>query len=567
MLPDTLTATYWAKYSLLKKAKEVFWFTIPETIVFDTATIKKLQIDSIDSIPTWKDGYMLRSSSPFEWGDDGGKLSGVYKSVRVQNREEIIDWIKEIINHNNKDFIVKIHEENAYNEHPLIPIIIQPYIAGKYAGVISKNGKDIFINVAPQNNTWITNGTWWNYLQYIWEVWTHGEIITQITSKYFILSWIIEPIEKLISFYKSDNWVVEFSYTEDDCFVLLQLKEYKNENIVPYTHSMRKSGFFSYEDCFDSIAEIMKDMGYSRDEFFLQQDDHITLYAYLGENRWLEEKLEHIRIGIWKEKVSFEQIREGVKRAVFPKEDSFKEKWLWFFHTFHVGIIFNILSPNDNPIFTKYEYTSHKENRFILYYDRENDHGFDTHEKYFFLQSIRVRDTFALKSTLQTYTKLYRMMSFLVEVGIKDTSFFKEKRRLLKKNLKKYLWILHACKEKWLITDSRIIGRFLGTAEKNYDFYTIASIEILKKIDEKRETGIAYVCHDFEPIFIPYIDLIDLIIISRASINSHAVCIAKEYKKNILFQTRNIDLLNPLDRINLVHSEEETEVIKVTYAH
>jgi len=40
------------------------------------------------------------------------------------------------------------------------------------------------------------------------------------------------------------------------------------------------------------------------------------------------------------------------------------------------------------------------------------------------------------------------MMSFLVEVGIKDTSFFKEKRRLLKKNLKKYLWILHACKEK-----------------------------------------------------------------------------------------------------------------------
>jgi|GEM_PF-4996766 len=90
---------------------------------------------------------------------------------------------------------------------------------------------------------------------------------------------------------------------------------------------------------------------------------------------------------------------------------------------------------------------------------------------------------------------------------------------------------------------------------------------MLKKIDEKRETGIAYVCHDFEPIFIPYIDLIDLIIISRASINSHAVCIAKEYKKNILFQTRNIDLLNPLDRINLVHSEEETEVIKVTYAH
>jgi len=48
---------------------------------------------------------------------------------------------------------------------------------------------------------------------------------------------------------------------------------------------MRKSGFFSYEDCFDSIAEIMKDMGYSRDEFFLQQDDHMTLYAYLGENR------------------------------------------------------------------------------------------------------------------------------------------------------------------------------------------------------------------------------------------------------------------------------------------
>jgi len=202
-------------------------------------------------------------------------------------------------------------------------------------------------------------------------------------------------------------------------------------------------------------------------------------------------------------------------------------------------VIFNTLWNKNDAIYTKYSYTDIKWEKEISFYDRLDDHGFDTHEKYFFLQSIRTRGEFQLRSTQETYTKLYRYISFLVQIGITDVWFFEWKKPLLKKNIKKYLWILQACKQSGLISDERIIGKFMLNSKEIYEKYRICDIEIIseqKRCEEihKENEWIAYICHDFEPIFIPYVENIDVFIIARASVNSHAVCIAKEYKKYTL---------------------------------
>ncbi len=569
---DTIRKTYGYKYTSLNEAGASLGFTIPESIPLSINDVEDIihYKKEIPSIFYAKDWYMLRSSSPFEGDGSGGKLSWVYKSIFVKNASDILSGIEELIHHNKKDYIQNLHKNLWYDEHPFIPIIIQPYIPGIYAGVISKYGNDIFLDISAWNNHKITQWTSREDIHYEWKIDENRRLITDIKSTSFVLGEVLSPIQKCIDFYREKDWIVEFTCTEI-WFVLLQVKTYETTN-KEKIEPKYQSNFFSYEACFSDIERIMSIMWYSSDEFSIQQDDHITLYTYLWINRWSDESLEHIRIWIHEHKIEFEPIREWVATTVFPKDHKIQALWLEFFKKYNVGIIFNTLWRKDEAIYTRYIYKNTEWEHKIVFYDRLDDHGFDTHEKYFFLQSIRTRWEFQLRSTQETYTKLYRNMSFLLQIGIADTAFFEWKKPLLEKNIKKYLWILQACRQSGLTRDEKIIGKFMMNSEEPYQKYRICDIQTVseKNICEgvrKNNEWIAYVCHDFEPIFIPYVENIDVFIIARASVNSHAVCIAKEYKKNILFQTRNLDLIETSDLIEFKHYSWETEIKKIDYAH
>lgn len=559
------TIKYWAKYAALWKANTEFGFLIPETIPLsadETKEILQRRMPLYESIPEWDNWYMIRSSSPLESDEDGGKLSGVYKSVYMRNREDIYWWMQQIIEYNQKEFIEKIHEKVGFSTHPFIPLLIQPYLEWKFAWVISRYSEHIYIDVQSKNNHSITSWVSKSYLSYHWEVSEDGRLITHIISRDFILQGLITAIQKILDTYIDTDWSVEFTYT-DMGFILLQIKEFRNKTIL-LPISQYDTEIMSYEILFEAIAKIMKQMGYREDEFFVQQDDHITAYMYLWVTRHTWESLEHIRIWVYHLKFQSEPVREWVVGTVFPKDNYFKDLWLTFFGIHKVGVIFNILSSVDNIIHTKYTYTNATaQEKVIQMYDCSSGHGFDTHEKYFFLQSIRVRNLSHIENTIKVYTKLYRYMSFICEIGIVDWVFFKEKRMFLQKNLVKYIWILKACQTTWLISDDKIVGKYIrNNTEDDHEYrvYSIQELSRIKSYQKERFVGIAYVCHDFEPVFIPYIHMIDLIIISRSSINSHAVCIAKEYKKNILFQTRNIDLIKTWDTIVFNHHKNSTEV-------
>jgi len=173
---------------------------------------------------------MVRSSSPFEWDINGGKLSWVYKSLFVKDTSGIVSGIEEIIDHNRRDYIQDLHKNIWHTQHPLIPIIIQPYIPGIYAGVISKNGNDIFVDISVWNNHTITQWTSTEHIHYEWKIGKNRELITHIKSTNFVLKGILNPIEKCISFYTEKDWIIEFTYTEK-WFILLQLKTYEKSHL------------------------------------------------------------------------------------------------------------------------------------------------------------------------------------------------------------------------------------------------------------------------------------------------------------------------------------------------
>lgn len=550
------------KYRTLKRISQELDIAIPFSLNLSASQVRDILSWNDVSVLAWiKENvtwFMIRSSSPFEGDDSGWKLSWVYKSVHVAEKKDILDWIRAVIEFNNSSYIASTHKNFWYEDHPYIPIIIQPYIEWDFAWVISRYGSVLYIEIAPRDNHKITAWDSTNHLSYVWKIGENNTIFTGITSKYFILKPIVSTLQKIINSYSDIDWTIEFTFPKE--FILLQFKQYLRTDTVftpPVLLCQNRAelteDIFPYEDCFTFIRERMKQMWYWNNEFFIQQDDHMTLYTYFGVRRSWHEKLEHLRIGIYTRKVWFEKVREWSDSTLFPSHPEHKALWLVFYEKFKTGVIFNLLDKYDDTVCTRFEYDSHEGMKYIIFYDRGHEHGFDDAEKYFFLQSIRSASLSYLQSVLTTYTQLYHYFSFLRIAWISDGKYFRNKEMFLKKAIQKFLWILWVCRKISIPKDARIVWQFISNSKNSlsgydtYQIFTHLNESDIQKIFELRNVwiGAAYVCSDFEPVFLPYIDTIDCLIISRSSIGSHAITIAKEYQKDILFQVKNIEKLIP----------------------
>jgi hypothetical protein len=198
-----------------------------DTYPLDVDSVVDLYESYQQSKQLWWDapnGYMVRSSSPLEGDLSWWKLSGVYMSVLANTIKDVPDAIRRIIDHNKIQLIKDIHEKQNIWSHPYIPIIIQPYIIWEFAGVISKYHDTIFIEIAPEHNDTITSGNSSLQLQYIWSISPEHKIMDESISPYHVMYPIIPYIERIISVYQDDDWIIEFSYPWK--FILLQFKKY-----------------------------------------------------------------------------------------------------------------------------------------------------------------------------------------------------------------------------------------------------------------------------------------------------------------------------------------------------
>jgi hypothetical protein len=168
---------------------------------------------------------------------------------------------------------------------------------------------------------------------------------------------------------------------------------------------------------------------------------------------------------------------------------------------------------------TRYIFTCNAYEKYIQLYDRDSEHEFDIAEKYFFLQSI-INNPSNMQMAWHTYNRLYRAFRLLLSCEIADQEFWIQKKLFLKMGIKKILWILQACGSIPKDQDNRIIGQYMNNHPDQYlsyivydDIQTILTADIYAK--KELGIGIAYVCRDFEPVFLSCISKIDLLIISR----------------------------------------------------
>lgn len=531
---------YGWKYKWLQIIKEEFGFVTPISYGLSIEDLKKIFPNCetisdfqnversdffsqfISNIEDSENGYIVRSSSPLEWfNEDFLELSGVYKSVVKKSKDDLFEGIKEVLLYNFSEHITFIHSKNKYTLWVYIPLIIQPLIRWDIAGVLVSE-RDIFhIEYSQWYNFWITDGTWskikeldYSKVKWVTLSWMYDRALAVLIEK-----------SKLISKVYQD-FIVEFSIRDGEV-IFFQFKD------------IQKFSFLKdYSVMYMNIIRLMAELWFWVDDFAVEENDTFLFYNYLWIRQTRDEELQHIRILIHENKFrKFIYVREGSTNYIHPSDEFSQSVISKLFETTGLKIIFFI---NEyETCFMKKDFVyDNRVQSLIFFLDRDigcyENLIQNKYEIQFFLNRLNKNN---YQSTLQTFKTKYENYRLIIE----SWNISGEVLRILKRISRLYAAYLHIMvRSKDFVTGNilgsseSIVWKVLYSKEIRSTFTCICDISNMKNL-RKDNKKVAFICEDFEPSRIIYLETIDLVITKRPFRLSHGVVICKEYGVPLIY--------------------------------
>ncbi len=569
---------FWGKYEWIEYIYSVLWWTIPDTFAFSVEEVRNFFLDSWDfhksilSLPHSSEGYIIRSSSPFEWWKNKKhELSWVYKSVVVKTKEEIPHAIQEAITFNQSDSIKYLHTKLEYRDHPYIPLIIQPLVKWEFAGVVNRQWNTVIVSLAPEFNFGITTPNNSQTLEYIFFI-ENNHILRPYITKESLIFPLLEVIENIL-WKHSWNFILEFTSCHSE-IIFFQFKSIPSQKldiwITRYVNYVPHKKVVSFERIWKWLLELLSSLWYSSNEFAVFENHYFLLYHYLWfcVHEW--KTFEHLRIVLHDIKFDFIWARNGGNSTIHPSKKEFQDLIYKFSLEFGIDIIFIHFHPDF--VFSRVFFFDWKAYTLSFYHDI-HEYLFDVKEIKFLIQRVSQNneEIASLMNLVSQQIPAYKiLLSFFEYQETKKWNFYNFLKRILRKES-----ILVRCIRQQIKKDMMVFrllnkistSSFWDTIWWNYVFHHLPSHKYkllwdIKTLHDftKIDNPLAFYTHDFEPTWIPLLEKIDLLIIPRSSFGSHAVALASEFKKNIIFDTKNFNKLQSFDKIQLNVDRNEGKV-------
>ncbi len=560
---------YGGKYTWLQILKEKFGFKIPNSYLLSVKDLQKIFpccktqedfqhidtsdffLDFLSKIEDSENGYIIRSSSSLEgFNEDFLELSGVYKSVVRQSKDMLFDGVKEILLYNFSEHITYIHSKNKYASWVYIPLIIQPLIYWDVAWVLMYETPKCHIEYSKGYNFWITD----------WR----GTAISECdydVGQWIVLSWTFPlELETLIKksrvlFQRYQNFIVEFTIQNNE-LTLLQFKD-----------TEKATSYKDYGEIYMSIIYLMKELGYWIDDFAIEENDTFLFYNYLGIRQTTNEDIQHIRILIYENKFKdFIYVREGSNDFIHPNDeysqslisDLFEKTTLkiLFFHQYKDTSggkwSFTFGNSATDKISFIYKGLLYNLNFFL-----DNDIGYYTelsNNKYEIEFFINRLNKFNYQNIFRTFKTKYENYRRIIEQWDLNSEFIQILKRFNKLNAI-YLHIMVKNREflekKFTITTTESIAwKVLSPQNTNASYVCTYDILSVKKMSLAGKS-IAFICEDFEPSRIMYLEYIHIVITKRPFKLSHGVIICREYNIPLIYDVKWTEYLNEQDTVSI----------------
>jgi hypothetical protein len=570
---------FWGKYEWIRYIHSVLWWTIPDTFAFSVEEVKKFFLNSWDfyksilSLSRSSEGYIIRSSSPFEWWKNKKhSLSWVYKSVVVKTKKEIPHAIQEAINFNENDSIKYLHAKFEYRDHPYIPLIIQPLIKWEFAWVVNRQGNMIIISLSHEFNFGVTTPNNSQILEYIFFI-EKNHILRQYLTKVSLIFPLLEVVENILSKH-SWNFIFEFTSHNSE-IIFLQFKSLPPQKpdigIARYVNYFPHRKLISFERIWKWILNLLSSLWYTSKEFSVFENHYFLFYKYLWFCAYEWRKFEHIRIALRTIKFDYIWARNGWNLTIHPKKKELQDLIYQFSLEFDIDIIFIYFTPR---LIFSHSFSFDGRTYDIFFHHDIHEYLFDMKEIKFLIQRVsqNKEETASVMNFVSQQIPAYRiLLSFFESQEMKKWYFYNFLKKFLwkesifirciRQDLKKNIMILR-------LLDKVSNSSFWDTIWWNYVFHHVPSHKYILLWDiktlhdfSKSDIPLAFYTHDFEPTWIPLLEKIDLLIIPRSSFGSHAVALASEFKKNIIFDTKNFNKLQSFYKIKLNVDKHEGKVI------
>jgi hypothetical protein len=569
---------FWGKYEWIEYIYSILWWVIPDTFVFSIQEVKGFFLNSqnfhkhVLSFPESSEGYIIRSSSPLEWWKNiNYEFSGVYKSIVVKTKKELPDALQKVIDSNKNNSVEYLHTKFKYSDHPYIPLIIQPVVRGEFAGVVNRQWDMIIISLSPEFNFGVTTPNNSQTLEYIFFIEKNHILCPYITKESLIFP-LLEVTQSILSKHFW-NFIFEFT-SRNSKIIFFQFKNIPSQKldiwIARYVNYVPHKKIISFEKIWRWLLELLFSLWYSSSEFAVFENHYFLLYHYLWFCVYEWKTFEHIRIALYDIKFDFIWARNGGNSTIHPSKKEFQDLIYQFSLEFGIDIIFIHFHPDF--VFSKAFLLGWKTYTLSFYHDI-HEYLFDTKEIKFLIQRVsqNEEEIASLMNLVSQQIPAYKiLLSFLESQETKKWNFYNFFQRILRKES-----ILIRCIRQQVRKDMmvfRLLNRvstsyFWETIWWNYAFHHTPShiytllwdIKMLHNFP-KTDIPIAFYTHDFEPTWIPLLEKIDLLIIPRSSFGSHAVALASEFKKNIIFDTKNFNKLQSFDKIQLNVDRNEGKV-------
>ena len=511
---------YGGKYANLLNVSTKTGIKIPTMIPLSIEDIKTLNKKSIEK-KCWclKFPVIIRSSSLLENNyTNGYELSWIYKSLISKTKDEIFEKINEIISYNLKsEHIQYIHRKYNYKYHPYIPLFIQELIEPDYSGVVLFQDSKIYIEYKKWFNFEITS--WQNISN---EKFSKLEIKLDEYKNYLSDRKINLILENILKIYQNlhEEFVVEFAVKNDN-FFLLQYKKLWN---VKYLKNHVKL----YYDIFS----FMRVLGYTPDEFMVEENETFLIFNELWVSQHISQKIEHIRIVLLNTKFDYFFVREWSDKFIYPKEKKIQNMLKDFYEKNWIELLFAI------------NYDIFSSRRIPFFYNGINFYLYFYWEKYLWFDETFFKNRLNINNISIVEDAYIKKLTYLFEI-VKSNKFSWKEKDFLKQKIKD---ILHKLKlislfkkeVKNKILKANIFWKYLG----DNSWVVIWTIFTdVKNIPSNFDWKVIFYCNDFEPARVAFLNKIDVILTKRWYKLSHGIALAKEFRKEILYDVKDINWL------------------------